>query len=193
MVALVKAWCLLQIRYKTHFCFLILVFLTGCSQKKATPRPVVASLQQIGKLATAEYVITRIIKAEDNQTWYKIGDRKILISCTASVKAGIDFTKLQAQQIRQEDKKVSVQLPPPQILSLNIPPEGIKVAYTNVGMFRDPFTATEIANIMKTAERQIQKQIVALEILSTARSNASAFVTRFLTTAGFSEVYVSFQ
>jgi hypothetical protein len=193
MQVLVKAWCLLQIRDKKHFYFWILVLLSGCAAKKENHPPVVFSLQQIGRLATAEYLVTRLVKAEDNQTWYKIGNRKILISCTASVKAGIDFTKLEVQQVRQDEKRVSVQLPPPQILYLNIPPESIKVAYTDVSLFRDPFTTAEVNNIMKTAERQIQQQIAALHILETARSNASAFVTHFLTTAGFNEVYVSFQ
>src|SRR5437764_10105502 len=136
--------CLLQIMNKRHFAFIILVLLLGCSSKKELPRSAVFSLQQIGKLATAEYLITRIVKAADNQTWYKIGDRKILLSCTASVKAGIDFTQLKSQQVTQQEKKVTVQLPPPQILSLSIPPDGIKVAYTEVGVFRDPFTTAEI-------------------------------------------------
>ena len=178
---------------KKHFSFVILILFLSCSAKKEPARPVVFSLQQIGKLATAEYLITRIVKASDNQTWYKIGDRRILLSCTASVKAGIDFALLKPQQVNQQEKKVFVQLPPPQILTLNIPPESIKVAYTDVGVFRDPFTTAEINTIMKTAEAQIRQQIAALNILAAARTNASAFVTRFLTTAGFNEVYVSFQ
>jgi hypothetical protein len=165
----------------------------GCTGKKEAPKPVVFSLQQIGKLATAEYQITRIVKASDNQTWYKVGNRKILISCTASVKAGIDFTQLKPQQVAEQEEKVFVQLPRPEILTLNIPPDGIKVAYTDVGVFRDPFSSTEINAIMRTAENQIRRQVNGLDILATARTNASAFVTRFLTTAGFKEVYVSFQ
>jgi len=172
---------------------LILIILFGCGAKKEAPRPVVFSLQQIGKLATAEYLVTRIVKAEDNQTWYKVGDRKLLISCTASVKAGIDFSQLKPQNVNQQEKKVVVQLPPPQLISLNIPPEGIKVTYTDVGVFRDPFSTTEINAIMKTAERQIRQQVTSLLILETARTNAIDFVTRFLTTAGYSDVYVSFQ
>jgi hypothetical protein len=190
---LVKAWCLLQIRYKKYFLFVILLLFLGCSAKKEPARPVVFSLQQIGKLATAEYLITRIVKASDNQTWYKVGDRRILLSCTASVKAGIDFAMLKPQQVNPQEKKIFIQLPPPQILYLNIPPESIKVAYTDVGLLRDPFTTAEINAIMKTAETQIRQQVAALGILTTARANASAFVTRFLMAAGFNEVYVSFQ
>jgi hypothetical protein len=192
-MVLEKLWCLVQIRYKNVFCWVILIAGFGCMAPKEKGRPVVFSLQQIGKLATAEYQITRIVKAEDNQTWYKWGDRKILISCTASVKAGIDFAALQPQHINEQEGKIFVQLPPPQILSLNIPPEAIKVAYTDVGVFRDPFSSSEINAIMQTAERQMQRQITSLDILTNARTNAIAFVTRFLSNAGFNEVYVSFQ
>ena len=192
-MALEKMWCLMQIRYKNVCCYVILIAGFGCSAPKEEPRPVVFSLQQIGKLATAEYQITRIVKAADNQTWYKWGDRKILISCAASVKAGIDFTQLKPQHVNQKEGKIFVQLPPPQILSLNLPPEGIKVAYTDVSVFRDPFSSSEINAIMQTAERQIQRQLTALDILTTARTNATAFVTRFLNGAGFNEVYVNFQ
>jgi hypothetical protein len=178
---------------KSYFCLLFLAFLMGCAGKNEARKPVVFSLQQIGKLATAEYQITRIVKASDSQTWYKVGNRKILISCTASVKAGIDFMQLKQQQVAEQEEKVFVQLPRPEILSLNIPPDGIKVAYTDVGVFRDPFSSTEINAIMRTAENQIRRQVNGLDILATARTNASAFVTRFLTTAGFKEVYVSFQ
>ena len=179
---------------KNLFSLAFLVLLWNCAPKKEPPKPIIFSLQQIGKLATAEYLISRIVKGEDNQTWYKIGGRRILISCTASVKAGIDFTKLQPQHVnQQEDGKVFVQLPPPQIISLNIRPEDIKMAYTDVGVFRDPFSSGEINAIMKTAEMQIRRQVNSLDILPAAQTNASAFVTRFLTAAGFKEVYVSFQ
>jgi hypothetical protein len=177
---------------KKIFGLVILMLLTACSEKKTEPRPAVFDLQQIGKLATAEYWITRVVKADDNQTWYKMGNRKILITCSASVKAGIDFSRLQPQHVDQQQHKIYVKLPPPQLISLNIPPEGIKVVYSDVGVFRDPFTTGEINAIMRTAESQIRKQVESLDINTTARTNATAFLTRFLRNAGFTEIYVSF-
>jgi hypothetical protein len=184
--------CVLQIMNKKIFGLVILMLLTACSEKKTEPRPAVFDLQQIGKLATAEYWITRVVKADDNQTWYKMGNRKILITCSASVKAGIDFSRLQPQHVDQQQHKIYVKLPPPQLISLNIPPEGIKVVYSDVGVFRDPFTTGEINAIMRTAESQIRKQVESLDINTTARTNATAFLTRFLRNAGFTEIYVSF-
>jgi hypothetical protein len=184
--------CVLQIMNKKIFGLVILMLLTACSEKKTELRPAVFDLQQIGKLATAEYWITRVVKADDNQTWYKMGNRKILITCSASVKAGIDFSRLQPQHVDQQQHKIYVKLPPPQLISLNIPPEGIKVVYSDVGVFRDPFTTGEINAIMRTAESQIRKQVESLDINTTARTNATAFLTRFLRNAGFTEIYVSF-
>ena len=183
---------MLQIMNKNIFPFLILMFLLSCAEKKAEPRPAVFDLQQIGKLATAEYWITRVVKADDNQTWYKIGNRKILITCSASIKAGIDFSQLQPQHVDQQQHKIYVKLPPPQLISLNIPPESIKVVYSDVGVFRDPFTTAELNTIMRAAESQIRKQVESLDINTTARTNATAFLTRFLRNSGFTEIYVSF-
>ena len=59
----------------------------------------VLGLQKMSDLATAEYVVTKIIKANDNQTWYKIGNRKILMTCKTSLAAGIDLSKLAEKDI----------------------------------------------------------------------------------------------
>ena len=74
--------------------FLFLLF-TSCRQKEKEhdlPSTILA-IQQTGKLATAEYTLTKIIRASDDQTWYKIGDRKILMSCEAHLKAGVDLQR----------------------------------------------------------------------------------------------------
>lgn len=41
------------------------------------------------ELGTVEYTITKVVKADDNADWYKFGDRKILFTVKATMKAGI--------------------------------------------------------------------------------------------------------
>ena len=59
----------------------LIILCVGCNKKEKQLQQVLA-LQQMNDLATVEYVVTKIIKANDNKTWYKIGDRKILMAST---------------------------------------------------------------------------------------------------------------
>ncbi|MBA2762039.1 MAG: DUF4230 domain-containing protein, partial [Segetibacter sp.] len=45
-------------------------------------------------------VYPKIIKANDNKTWFKAGERKILMSCEAHIKAGIDMGSINRNNIR---------------------------------------------------------------------------------------------
>ena len=108
--------------------FIMLVFMISCKSSKEDINEVLA-LREMSELATVEYVVTKIIRASDDQTWYKIGDRKILMSCEATVKAGIDFSKIREEDIRIDGKQISLQLPRAHVISMNIKPEDVRVEY----------------------------------------------------------------
>lgn len=166
----------------------LLVF--GCSSEKKHRASSILELKELGKLATVEYLVSKVVRARDDQTWYKIGERKILISCKASIRAGVDLSKIGAQQIKQSENSISIQLPPPEIISFSLPPEKIKVEYVEVGIFRHRFNQSEIEGIMVQAERQIRRQMDSLNILQKAQESAATFVRHFFQQAGFEEVTV---
>src|SRR3954452_22561825 len=125
----------------------VLIFLLifcGCA-KKTLPeqKPDILSLKEMGELATVEYTVTKIIKANDNKTWYKPGERKILMSCEAHIKAGIDMSAINEHSFVINGKNIQVTLPPPKIVSFSIPPESIKTEYEETGVFRDKFSAAD--------------------------------------------------
>src|SRR4051812_14783946 len=122
--------------YASRLYFLIVVIalfllFTTCRQKEKErdlPSTILA-IQKTGKLATAEYTLTKIIRASDDQTWYKVGDRKILMSCEAHLKAGIDLQQLNENNFEVEnDSTIAVVLPHAQLLSVDIPPDKIRLA-----------------------------------------------------------------
>lgn len=71
------------------FCLALL----SCDTEELKKGEIEEQLRDLQELGTSEYVLNKIIIAEDNQ-WYSIGDRKVVISMTASLKAGVDFLKL---------------------------------------------------------------------------------------------------
>ncbi len=172
-----------------------MVVLFSCSKKEQQPdiSQTILSLKESGELVTAEYTLSKVIRATDNKTWYKIGERKILINCEAFLKAGIDLQHISADNFRLYDDSIAVTLPHATFFSLSIPPEKIRIAYQEVGTFRDPFSGDEREKLVAQAEPQIRTLVKSLGILETAEHNGELFIKNLLQQAGFRAVTVAFQ
>ena len=174
--------------------FMSAVFIAvACGNKKIPREQEILALKEMNELVTVEYVVSKIIRANDDQTWYKIGDRKILMTCEATLKAGIDFSKITADNITLNDKEIKLILPKARLFSLNIKPEDIKVAYQEIGAFRSEFTSQERNMLAAQAQEQIQASVDSLGILHTAEANASLFVSNFLRNLGYEKVSIAFS
>lgn len=173
--------------------YFILFIVCACGNKQAPKDQEILALKEMNELVTVEYVVNKIIKASDNQTWYKLGDRKILMTCEATLKAGIDFSKINTDDINIKDKAITLILPHATLFSLNIKPEDIKVAYEEVGAFRDNFSSQERNMLAAQAQEQIQGSVDSLGVLQTAETNASLFVSNFLRNLGYEKISVQFR
>ena len=180
---------------KTIACLICITFIISCGKKQQPDvSKMILSLKETGELVTAEYTLSKVIRAADDQTWYKVGDRKILIRCEANLKAGVNLQNITKDNfIRSNDSIINVVLPHAQFFSLSIPPDKIQVAYQDIGAFRDPFTATEREGLVAQAEPQIKSLVASLGILATAENNASVFVQHLFQQAGFTEVIVTYR
>jgi hypothetical protein len=165
-----------------------------CSSKKEPSKmQQVLGLQNLSELATSEYIVTKIIKANDDNTWYKVGDRKILMTCKASLVAGIDLSKLTESDIHIDDENISVTLPHARLIYINIKPEDIKTAYQEVSLFRDKFSSQEKNDLAAQAEKQIKESADSLGIFVTAETNATLFINNFLQKEGFKNIEINFS
>lgn len=185
--------CVMRIR----FMIILLCFSLSairCSSKKETSKmQQVLGLQKMSDLATAEYVVTKIIKASDDKTWYKIGDRKILMTCKASLTAGIDLSKLTENDIHIDGENITITLPHAKLLYLNIKPEDIRTAYQDISAFRDNFSSQEKNELAAQAEKQIKESAASLGIFVTAETNATLFINNFLQKEGFKNIRINFS
>lgn len=175
------------------------LLLSSCSliqEKQSLQERMNAKVQEVSELAelgTTEYTITKIVKASD-VSWYKIGDRKILFSCKAILKAGIDMKNFSAQNVIVDEatQSVKVRLPKAKLLSMNMPAEEAKLAYEKVSATRFDFSATERANLLKQGEEDILQSIPQLGILEEAEKNATSFFKAMLKQLGFNNITIEF-
>ena len=174
-------------------CFVAIgISFSACKKKEPDLSQTVLKIKELGELVTTQYTLSKIVKASDDKTWYKIGDRKIIMSCEANIKAGVDLQHITEKNVTVEDSTIALQLPAARIFSLSIPPDKIQVRYSSVDMLRDPFSAAEREQLLAQAELQIGQLADSLGILKTAEDNAVVYLQSLLQQSGFNKVTVSF-
>lgn len=173
------------------FCFILLF--SGCQSSKRENISEVLSLKEMSELATSQYVVSKIIKASDDQTWYKPGNRKIIMTCKATLTAGIDLSKLTKENISFDENSVTVKLPRAHLISLDIKPDNVRTAYEDISMFRSKFSTQEKNMLAADAEKQIRASVDSLGILTTAETNATLFISNYLKLRGFETVNINFE
>lgn len=178
--------------------FAVLLALSGCNGRAAVEDTVQREIEAITamkQLSLVEYRVSKIVKADDDGAWYKIGDRKILLSCTAYLKAGIDLATFGPDDVDIDwtGKRVSVTIPHATLLSLDMPASEIREEYDHVTMFRQSFSAEERNALLRQGEKQIRRSVPSLGILEKADENARRFFESVFQKMGFETVEVSFR
>ena len=182
----------------TFFVLFLLLTLPGCKERAAVEDTVQREIEAITamkQLSLVEYRVSKIIKADDEGAWYKIGERKILLSCTAYLKAGIDLATFGPDDVDVDwtGKRVSVTIPHATLLSLDMPASEIRQEYDHVTMLRQSFTAEERNALLRQGEKQIRDSVPSLGILEKADENARRFFESVFQKMGFESVEVEFR
>ncbi len=179
---------------------ILMLAAAGCKSSGKTLTD--AALQCINQISSerqlelVEYEIHKIVKADDKGAWYKIGDRKLLLTCKAYLQAGLDlddFNPITDVVVDEERQGISITLPCPTLLSLEMPIEEVEVADERITGLRDDFEMAEINKILRLGEQQIRDSVPALGIIDEAKQNARLFFEPALKHLGFTSVYISFK
>lgn len=178
---------------KQYFLILLALFtlsLNSCSEEKKLRKIDVYEIKNIGILSTTEYTIGKVIKLDDNKDWYKFGDRKILISVKAKVKAGVNLMELKEDDIKVNGTSIEINLPQVQITAFEMDPSTVHTEMEDVNGFRMSFTQIEKNKILRLGEKSIRDNLKHTSIIRDGEKNAISFVENFYKQIGYKEVTV---
>lgn len=181
-------------------------FLSGVKQiftlEQPEPQVDVQSivLQQVrgaSELTTAVFAMQAVVPASRDRTvaGYTVGKTTLLYIAYGEVRAGVDLSKLTAENVSVVDDTVYLQLPPPQILDSKIDVTRSTVYDYDRGFLGlGPDAAPELQSL---AERQTLEEIVQTAcdqgLLQEASDRAKTTVTQLLSTAGYEQFSVNVQ
>lgn len=172
------------------FLSLITLLLTSCGEDKEVRETEIYEIRSIGTLSTTEYTLGKVIHWNDEGEWYAYGDRRILLSCKARVKAGVNLNAIKESDIAVDGKKITIQLPPPEIVSFEMDPDLVRTEMTDVNGFRSDFSQVDKSKVLQKGEESIRKDLKKLNILDEAEQNAKIFIVDFYKNLGFEQVIV---
>jgi hypothetical protein len=153
------------------------------------PVTVVLQVRALARLESAQYTIEKVITAETGQGALAglFGDRLLFVA-HGEVIAGVDLSKLQADDIRvTPDGRVTVILPAPEIFVATLDNDKSYVYDRQTGLFTNGDVNLE-TQARQVAEQEIERAALEDGILDLAARNAQAFLESLLLSLGFEEV-----
>lgn len=179
---------------------------TGCSRsqrvaallsRKEKAIQVIDKIKSEKQLGLVEYEVEKIVKAkEDGRKFFILKSKKeILCSCKAYLKAGIDlsgFNPMTDMAIDPDETMITLSLPAPTLLSLNIPIDEVEILYEKTQNSKG-FTLADLNEILRQGEAQISASVPDLGILEDAKQNARLFFEPLFKRLGFTSVQVEFK
>jgi len=168
---------------------LVGVFLTrfiaiGVSKPGMPPVAIVQEIQTLSQFATVQYVIEKVVVEEDVK-WF--GENRVLLVAHGMVKAGVDFQRLEPGDVQVSGAKVTIDLPPPQILDAYLDESKTQIIERSTGLLR-VFDKNLETVARQHAVMDIRRAARDDGILGEAEERAKAQIQALLLRLGFEEV-----
>ncbi|MBP2242051.1 hypothetical protein J2Z40_002624 [Cytobacillus eiseniae] len=162
---------------------------------------IVESVQELATLATAQAVVTAIIKEEDNKLFNKELNvnfpgtkRTTLLIVPATVLAGVDLQMITDKDIviDEDSKKITMTIPHATMLQdPSIQMDKIQT-YSEEGLFRSEMKWDEGFDLTAAAQKQIIEEAMELGLLAKAEDSAVKVLTPFFHQLGY-EATIQFK
>jgi hypothetical protein len=155
------------------------------------PVTIINQIRPLARLETIQYTLEKVITAEEGQELIAelFGDRLLLVA-HGTVIAGVDLSKLTADNLLLNEGILEVDLPEAEVFSASLDNDKTYVYDRDTGLFRKSDRDLETL-ARQAAEAEILKAAIDDGILKQAAINAQVFMERLLNDLGYSQVIFS--
>lgn len=143
-----------------------------------------ANIQEIGELATIEYMYTDAGKFSDTVQWLGLDvpftKKSFIAKWDGTIKAGINVKSI-IVKINEKDKQIVVYMPKAEILSHEVDVESFETLDEQAGLF-NPIELDNIREFDSKSKENMEKRAIENGILDKATENAKNVITKIVNT-----------
>lgn len=197
------------------YVLMLLILAVSCSKggkDAGTAAPVdtipmmVTQIQKCSRLYTSEYRIHKIVTHKDRMqlkgSFLKkdfsidlpVGERRIAIPMTATLKAYVDMSGITEENIRRDGGKITVILPDPKLVLTSTKVNNDEVK-RYVALTRSNFSDAELADYLRQGRQSIINSIPEMGIIENARVSAAHTIIPVIAQMGYNghDITVTFR
>lgn len=143
-----------------------------------------AEIQDIGELATVEYLYTDAAKFEDpkklfgKELPFEFTTKSFVVKWDGVIKAGVDITQVTAEA-DDTDKKIVVKLPKAKILSNEIDDDSVEVLDEKDGLFNS-IKVEDVKSFDAVSKDDMEQRAIDQGILEKASQNAKEMIEHLI-------------
>ena len=198
------------------YCFIIVMCLscqwacrdgkTGVGEADVDTLSLVMQVKECARLYTAECEVHKLVLKEDplhvKGSIFKknfdvkvpIGERKVMIPLSVTLKAYIDFSGFGEKNVLRSGDRIVVTLPGPRVVvtGSRIDHDGVRQF---VSLTRFDYTSAELADFARQGEEDVLLSVPQIGLLDVARENAAHVLVPMLSKLGYDErnIVISFR
>lgn len=185
-------------KYLKYIGIVLLIAVSICCQRPAKRSFVVSRIRSASKLATTEFVLTKLIMArQDKKLLFLINlnTATFLAHTEATVKTGIDLSKLKEKNISITDDRINLTLPPVEVINFSYPAEKFKVDadYTTEKVLMNQMSVETVDELYRQGELEIRRSLQYIGVVEATEAKTRMLVESLLKTLGYNEVYIDFE
>ena len=149
-------------------------------------RVINAEIQDIGELATIEYLYTDAGKFEDpaelfgKEIPFSFTTKSFIVKWDGTIKAGVDISKVTAE-VNKEKKEIVVHIPEAEILSHEIEDDSIETLDEKDGLF-NKIKVEDIREFDINSKAAMEQRAIENGLLDKAFENAKSIIYKLLDT-----------
>lgn len=178
-------------------CLSLSLSLCFLSCKNKDRELVVGKIQQASDLVTAEFVVDKVVfgKKTKKVFFVPINEASFLAYSQAKIKTGIDLNNIAEQDIVIEGTKISLSLPPIEVINFSYPPDSFveDTLISNPSRFLNNISLEDQEEFFRMAETDIRESLPYLGIVKTSQEHTRKMMQSLLQALGFTEIYISFK
>jgi hypothetical protein len=155
-----------------------------------TTATLLQQVKSLSELVTVQYVIEKVVVVEDVKWIAGLGENRVLMVAHGIVKAGLDLSRLRPGDLQVTEKRVRINLPPPEITESFLDEKQTRVIERSTGFLRS-FDKDLEQTARQNALEDIRRAALTGGILKDADTRARAQMANLFRQLGFEQVEFS--